>query len=815
MRVIFLVLGLCGSIILPGYAQNVKISGSVHDAESKVALPYSSIVLKTPADSAVAGSMTDEKGKFNLSVKKQEDLMLEASSIGYRKMKMPLDLSEGKKIDLEKLYLEPDTTVLNEVNVAAQNEVIQKFDRKIFGINDNKKAAAKDIYDLLRTLPGVVVDEQNNIRYKGSTPGIRVDDMPAQYLYPDIAMIPVDNVEKIELIDASMRSGGDGKGGIINIKLKKATSDGLSGVISGKTGTCELNEINHANGYVNMNYKIGDFLIFNNFWMYGRNNRTENRSEGNKLVGDIIYDTNGESFNRNAYMYMMNYIGTRWKISDKTKLMMAFGLNRSNWDYTSESESRMHLEDNLYQHYRINSESGNKRFGSRMYAYLQHNYDTTQRELTAYINYAPPSFQNQNTSGSEYEYLILGGDDVNMTSNTSTETTNRGNRMAAGMYYNHPITEKTRWNARYRGHYDRDYIDETKYFVDGQPVRSQYGNKTGYSTSQSLSLRFGTTLDKWKLDGGLEQEHKIYHHDYEHYTESLEDTTIKIRKNYYNLLPSATIQFTLDSLQDIKLSYSRSVRVPWSGYLSDFVVKRSPTSWRTGNPDLEPSAYNNVYLGYNFNKPMWNMSAELFYSQTDNEVSYMSYPVDEMLSISMPDNIAFQSKLGIDLSGYVSFDGKYSFSLSSSLYHSYIDATSLSESLEAQGVPVEEIVKRNYGFNAKLNSNIKIAENTSGMVYLNYHSRDISFKGYDYPSFSAMASISQHFFERQLMVSLSVRNLLTNLSKQGGYTDYAGVENTREIIFSTRHTPMYFLSVRYRFRKGDRNTSRIGQGLDS
>ncbi|MFP4662816.1 MAG: TonB-dependent receptor domain-containing protein [Bacteroidales bacterium] len=808
-------LGLAIVVVLPVSGQSIKISGSLYDAKNKAALPYSNIVLLNARDSAVAGSMTDENGLFTLSCDKMSELTLEASSLGYRNKRWPVDMSGGRKVDMGKLYLSPDTTVLSEVNVAAQNKVVQKFDRKVYSVDEEQKAASRDIYDLLRALPGVVVDQEDNIRYKGSTPEILVDDMPAEYVYPDIAMIPVDKVEKIELIDASMRSGGDGKGGIINIKLKQATTDGFSGVLSGRTGTPDFENLSYSNGYINLNYKKGDFLIFNNFWLYGNNNMEEALSEGERRAGDVLYDTESETFNHNAYLYMYNSFGTQWEITDKTKLLMAAGMNRYTWDSESESENLLYLDDNIHQHYLKTSNNNNERLSTNAYAFLRHSFDTTLREFTAYLHYSMPDLRSKSASKNAYDYQVLEGSPVDDSSTYRTVSTDKDAGFMTGMYYNHPVSEKSRWNMRYRGRYSPVFSNESKHYMDGEPVKSQYENQEGYTVNQSLSFRFGTKLNKWKLDAGLEQEHKAYHHNYDHYTESLEDTTIRVRKQYYNLLPSATIQFAIDSLQDIKLSYSRSVRVPWAGYLSDFVVKRSPTSWSTGNPDLEPSAYNNVYLGYNYNQALWNMSAELFYSQTNNEVSYMSYPVNEILSIRMPDNIAFQSRLGADLSAYVSFNGKYSLSFSSSIYHSYIDAASLSESLEAQGVPVEEIVKRNYGFSAKLNGSMKIAKSTSGKLYLNYESRDIRFDGYDFPSFSAMASFSQHFFERKLMISLSARNLLTNLTPQGNYNNYAGVESTREVLYSTRYTPVFSLSIKYRFRHGDRNTGRVGQGMDS
>jgi hypothetical protein len=256
-------------------AQNLKIIGHINDSLTKNPLPYSNIILSNAQDSVVGGTMTDEKGSFKIQLKREVGLQFKASSLGYEELVFPIESVEGNVLNLGDLYLKINTEVLGEVNISAQNTVVQKFDRKVFGINENKKAIAKDIYDLLRTLPGVVVDDNHNVRYKGATASVMVDDMPAQYLYPDLEMIPVANVDKIELIDASFRSGGNGKGGIINIKMKSVNADGISGVASSRVSTADFSECNRLTGYVNANYKKGKLLVFNNLWSGSRNNNSK------------------------------------------------------------------------------------------------------------------------------------------------------------------------------------------------------------------------------------------------------------------------------------------------------------------------------------------------------------------------------------------------------------------------------------------------------------------------------------------------------------------------------------------------------------
>ncbi len=809
-RLLLCVVGLFVGGLLS--AQTIKISGSVHDAGTENALPYSNVILKNTEDSVVNGCISAEDGSFSLKAESSVVKKIEISGLGYQKKTIPLELPEKSTHDMGKIHLKQDSNLLDEVDVAEQNSVVQKFDRKVYGISENKKSAARDIYDVLRTLPGVSVDEENNIRYKGTSPEVMVDDMPAEYMYPDLAMIPVDNVEKIEIIDASMRSGGEGKGGIINIKMKKPPNDGFSGVGSLRGSTAKFDQLNTKTGYANLNFKTGDVIFFNNLWYYSSNRIYKSRTTGSKLVDGVLYETSGDSQSDSEYNFLNESLGVQWNITDKAKLVISSAIGGNGGESRSNAESTMMLGDDVYQDYTRMYQSENKRYYSNVSAYFRHDIDTTLREFTAYVNYSPGLFDDKSLTESNYHYRYLNSQLVNDTLNNLTKTNSNTSRVYSGIYYNHPVSEKTRWNARYRGSLSVTNDDETEHYVNGVPVLSQYAGKTGYNTNHSLSVRLGTRWKKWRFDGGIEQRYKKYHENYDHYTESLEDTAVSVRADYYNVLPSGNLKFTIDSMQDLKISYSRSVKMPYSSYLSGFVSKRNPYSWRTGNPDLDPADYNNVYLGYGFNKPLWNVSADVFFSQTNNEISYISYPMDEIITLSMPENIAYQSRLGIDLSAYAAmFKGKCSLTFSSSFYHSHIDATSLSESMVEQGVPVEEIVKNNYGYNAKMHASIKIFANTSGSVNIGYNSREVEFDGYDYPDVDAGLSIVQHLFERSLMISISGRNLLGSVMKHGGYSDYAGIETEREVYYSLWDYPVFSFSIRYRFRQGDRQTGQMGQ----
>lgn len=792
-------------------AQRVKVEGVLKDSISNANLPYSNIILLSPGDSLIDGCMTNGRGEFRLRVSPEDQLFLKARSLGYQTKIIPLDFESGQEDIILEIRLAPDTSVLNEVSISAQNHVITKFDRKVYRINEVKKAAARDIFDLLRTLPGVVVDEENNVRYKGTSPEIMVDDMPAKYIYPDIAMVPVDNVEKVELIDASMRSGGDGTGGIINIKLKKATSDGFSGASRIRSGINDRGDRSSSNGYINLNYKKDKILIFNNFWFYDNPNYNERRTEGTMTYGQEHFDYHEHSESTYKWDYTMDYLGMQIQFSDKTKMMISGGINRNGNYGSGEFSKTMNLNNTIYQKYDTESEYDYESISASTSAYIRHSFDSTLRELTAYVSFSFPEIRNNNSSKSIYNREIEDSMPVNTQDVYSSLSDDADSRAYYSIYYNHPINKDLRWNARYRGshhHIIKDYYEQS---LNGVPMSREQKNTSGYTNSQNLSLRFGGKFGKWKLDAGLKQEYQKYDIDFEHVTDALTDTIISINRAFYNIEPSMNIYFEVDSLQDIKLTFSRTIRRPYYSQLDAFVSKSSPHSWSSGNPDLKESFYNNAYLSYSLNKPMWNMSAELFYSQTNNARTYVSYPVSETIFMSRPENIAYQSRIGLDMSAFYSFSGKHSLSFSSSLYHSSLDASGINDQLAGTGYTVEDVIKKDFGYTAKLTSTFKITKSTSAMAYVQYKSSETNLKGYDYGSINSYASFTQYFFKRKLQLSFSVNNLLDDLMVRGSYRNYLGVEETTETLYSSWYARSFSLSIKYRFRYGDRNTSRIGQ----
>ena len=147
-------------------------------------------------------------------------------------------MSEGQQFELGDITIEPDPRLLNVVEVNAMRNIIQKTDEGfIVNTSSNITQIGGTAADLLRNMPGVLVNAEGELTLRGKTPltlingrisGITGIDRAAQ-----LERIPASSIEKIEIINnPSAKYDADAEGGIINIILKKSEDNGTNGAFA-------------------------------------------------------------------------------------------------------------------------------------------------------------------------------------------------------------------------------------------------------------------------------------------------------------------------------------------------------------------------------------------------------------------------------------------------------------------------------------------------------------------------------------------------------------------------------------------------------
>ncbi|WP_367914734.1 TonB-dependent receptor [Leadbetterella sp. DM7] len=123
------------SLSLSGQVKSVIVSGTVRAHADKSVVPYANIVLKTAKDSVfVAGTVTNDEGRFTLANISPGNYSLQASFTGYETRSQHLFVgSLSAFLDIPALEMEESTTALAAMVITGSaEEVSYKVDIRIF-----------------------------------------------------------------------------------------------------------------------------------------------------------------------------------------------------------------------------------------------------------------------------------------------------------------------------------------------------------------------------------------------------------------------------------------------------------------------------------------------------------------------------------------------------------------------------------------------------------------------------------------------------------------------------------------------------------
>lgn len=188
----------CG---MSGVAQ-IKLTGTVKDAETGAPLDGTNVVVLR-GGRAVSFSITNGEGTFSLPIELPADtLILYVSMLGYT----PFLEKIGHRTLFE-IELNPAPIQLNEVTIRpgriwGRNDTI-RYDASQF-LRENDRT----VEDLMKRLPGIQIDDDGNIQYKGKSIGTLyvegLDLMDSRY--KSISRnLPAQSVKEVEVLDNHQR----------------------------------------------------------------------------------------------------------------------------------------------------------------------------------------------------------------------------------------------------------------------------------------------------------------------------------------------------------------------------------------------------------------------------------------------------------------------------------------------------------------------------------------------------------------------------------------------------------------------------------
>src|SRR5690554_6473839 len=248
-------------------AQSITVNGKLVSSDHN-GLPYATIsVAEGSSPNIILKKFaTKEDGTFTTSLEKEEYL-LTFNFVGMDESVKSIDLTQSEKIyDIGVVSLIESSTELDELSVTAQRPLVKvEIDKLTYSAKDDPESSTSNVLDLLRKVPLVTVDGEDEIQLKGSSnfkiyingkPSNMVSNNPSQVL----KSMPANSVKDVEVItDPGAKYDAEGVGGIINIVTDKHVDDGYVGSVG--AGADSRGGYN-ANGYITLKY--GKFGVTGN-----------------------------------------------------------------------------------------------------------------------------------------------------------------------------------------------------------------------------------------------------------------------------------------------------------------------------------------------------------------------------------------------------------------------------------------------------------------------------------------------------------------------------------------------------------------------
>ena len=226
-RVLFVMMMLMISAVMTA---QTTVKGVLTDENLGEAEPFATVrVFKHgKTDKPVAMFLTKEDGSFSQQVKGKGRYDIVFSSVGKEDLKQTITLSNQGTLDLGTLLIKENATMLKGVEIVAQKPLVKMdVDKMSYNVAEDEDAKSNTVLDMLRKVPMVTVDGQDNITVNGSSSfKVYVDGMPNVMFNSNPSMVfksmPATAVKSIEVVtNPGAKYDAEGAGGVLNIIMNK------------------------------------------------------------------------------------------------------------------------------------------------------------------------------------------------------------------------------------------------------------------------------------------------------------------------------------------------------------------------------------------------------------------------------------------------------------------------------------------------------------------------------------------------------------------------------------------------------------------
>lgn len=743
------------------------------------------LLLKEKDSQVVKIQLSDSTGMAVFTKVLPGKYLLKASHVGYRDFfsTQPLSVDKSETIALP-VQMDTLSGYLKEVTVQTRKPFIELQNNKtVVNMEASLTSMGTSALEALEKLPGVTIDRNGTIGLKGK-PGVLILIDGKQTFLGGTALstylsgLTAEQISEIEIIGhPSAKYDAEGNAGVINIKTKKSTRQGVYGSITSTYAQGEFPKNNNSfifnihKGAANffINYNLIGFGTYVTLYAYRKYLEADNTTIQSILGQDFYMFTKGYNHDiRTGVDYMFDP-----RTSVNVTLLGLYLSRTSNGNSAATWEDNQNTVDSssttiLGYFTTLKNKGISINFHKGFSNTCEWNIDA---DALGYKNGGTSLFENidpANASTQTYLGNMPGALHILSAKSDFSNTINDRISYEAGWKSSHINTDNL---AAYT------YSDGSAFIDDLEKSNHFLYRETNHSLYSTTTIK----NDKWSMDAGLRLEFTKYT-GHQLGNAVIKDTLFS--KRYSSLFPNVMVNYTIDSLNQLSLNLDRRIDRPPYQKLNPFVFILNKYTHQIGNPSFLPQFTWSATLSHNYKGIL---VSDFSYSITSNYFSQLFYSNPDGLVIYTEGNVGSAADVGA------------SVSLQIDPFKWWNVTTAISvDNKTIKGEVVHPIHANIFQATLNINNQFHFAKNWSAEISGYYNSKSqVDIQEVLEPAAQLAMGVSKLLLKNKLSLKLGARDIFhTQVLK--GLTQF---QLSNEYFRETRDTRMVTMSLSYRFGK--------------
>ncbi len=783
-------------VSLPSLSQTT-VKGILVDQSLGEGEPYATVRVFQPgkSDKAVAMFLTGEDGRFSHEVKGRGKYDIVFSSVGKKELRRAIELPGSGELDLGTVYVTDDATMLGGVEVVGQKPLVKmEVDKMSYNVSEDEDAKASTVLDMLRKVPMVTVDGQDNISVNGSSSfKIYVDGKPNVMFQSNPSMIfksmPAAAVKSIEVVtNPGARYDAEGAGGVLNIVMNRMDAQAMQS-LNGINGTLRAQAGNRGvGGGAFVSGQQGKFSFSANVM--------ENYSTPGTTDVEMDQQNGGGTILTNAATtvklpFTLGNVSLGYDLDAMSSLNATFSLtsfNMKNKGTTTTRQLGGAYGSGFNYITNMNTRNARTSFSGNVDYQRFFNKERTQSLVLTYqLSYSPSKTEQDNDFQSDVAATIDLTDRHSVNREHTTDHTFQADyTMPTAPGHTLSLGAKTTIH---------NATSDADYFLSGI---ADAGSGMDYTYKNIIGAAYAEYAAQWNQLGakaGLRYEHTWQEVEYR------QGLGRDFSTDYGSLVPTASLSYNLTQGSNIGLTYNMRISRPGISYLNPYIDRSDPNALAYGNTNLDVEKSHNISLVYNKFTQKLMLNVNLHHNFTDNAIEQYSFFDGQLLNTTY-GNIVKRHQTGANVYANWLATPKTRLFVNGSL--NYTDMRSETLNMRSNGWTATAMT----GVQQTLPWDIKLA------AYFISSSKTYTLQGWTSGMNLLTANVSKTFFDDRLTLSLQG---LTGLTDGGNLKMETYSRGNDFLSHQTIKVPMSGLtfSVSYTFGNNKRQMKQHSSRVQS